>query len=109
MIEGGEFNKDWLIKVDRLNFTYPDSNRRILNNVSFEIKVGDRIWIRGKNSTGKTTLLKLLSSDLESDSVEYADGLKIAKVDQKTTWTEGMVKEVFYQLERVDKENFKYF
>lgn len=109
IIEGEEFNEDWLIKVDRLDFTYPGSDRRILNNVSFEIKSGDRIWIRGKNGTGKTTLLKLLSSDFESDSVEYAEGLKIAKVEQEPTWTEGMVKELFYQLEEVDKKNFEYF
>lgn len=109
IIKGGEFNEDWMIKVDKLNFTYPGSNRRILNNLSFNINFGDRLWIRGKNGSGKSTLLKILSSDLESDSVEYAETLKIVKVEQEPIWTNEMVKELFYQLKEVNNESFEYF
>lgn len=109
LLASEEILEDFLIKVEQLNFSYPNSNRNILKDVNFEIVPGERLWIRGKNGTGKTTLMKILTSDIKSDCIKYADGLKIAKVGQESTWTEGMVEDLFYELEGVNKENFEYF
>ncbi|MEJ2057218.1 MAG: ABC transporter ATP-binding protein, partial [Desulfofustis sp.] len=46
-------------KTVELNFSYPDSNSRQLEGVSFEVKSGI-IGIAGKTGSGKTTLCKLL-------------------------------------------------
>jgi zinc/manganese transport system ATP-binding protein len=43
-------------------------NRKILNNVSFEIKGGDFVAILGPNGAGKTTLFKLLLGLLKPTS-----------------------------------------
>jgi len=41
---------------------------RVLNNISFKFKLGDRYVIYGKNGAGKTTLLRVLSKVLSPTS-----------------------------------------
>lgn len=48
------------IKVENLNFMYPDGNENVLNDISFEIKSGEMVGILGKTGSGKTTLVDLL-------------------------------------------------
>jgi len=70
------------LNVNHLTFSYPDSERRIINDVSFEIKKGEIIAIVGPNGAGKSTLVKLLCRlyDPDSGSVEY-DGNNIRRFD----------------------------
>ena len=50
------------LKVENLSFAYPfgDADTKILKNISFEIKKGEKIAFVGYNGAGKTTLIKLL-------------------------------------------------
>lgn len=48
------------IKIKQLNFYYPDSSIKILDNVSFEVKSSDCIALVGPSGSGKSTLLKCL-------------------------------------------------
>lgn len=56
------------IKVKNLSFSYssPDDEEggKVLNNISFEIKPGERIAILGKVGSGKTTLVNCLNGYL---------------------------------------------
>ncbi len=49
----------------------------LFDNVSFEIKRGDKVAIIGNNGTGKTTLLKIINGILAADSGEYKTGAKV--------------------------------
>ncbi|MBQ3004542.1 MAG: ABC-F family ATP-binding cassette domain-containing protein [Clostridia bacterium] len=43
-------------------------SKKLFENVSFEIQRQDRVFMLGANGCGKTTLLKILTSDYEADS-----------------------------------------
>ncbi len=45
----------------QVSFTYPGTEKKILDNVSFEIKPGKHYALVGENGAGKTTVIKLLT------------------------------------------------
>ena len=52
------------IKVNNITFAYPNS-KNVINNLSFLINNKERFLIVGENGVGKSTLLKLLVSELK--------------------------------------------
>ena len=48
------------IEFKNVSFTYPDTTKEILKNVSFKITKGETIAVVGVNGAGKSTLVKLL-------------------------------------------------
>ena len=51
------------IKINNASFGYDGEN--ILENFSFEVNLGDKIAIIGRNGCGKTTLLKIITGEIE--------------------------------------------
>lgn len=51
------------LKITRANFGYDGTD--ILENFSFEVNTHDKIAIIGKNGSGKTTILKIISGEIE--------------------------------------------
>ncbi len=56
----------------------------LFHNLNFSLKKGDRIGLLGDNGTGKSTLLKILSGDLESSQgrVTLANYCLMARIEQ---------------------------
>lgn len=50
------------ILFDRVGFSYENGEKKVLKEITFELKKGDRITVVGENGCGKSTLLKLLLS-----------------------------------------------
>ncbi|MFZ3104941.1 MAG: ATP-binding cassette domain-containing protein, partial [Smithella sp.] len=71
-----------LVKIKNIGKSFGD--KHILKNFTVNFTTGLRIGLLGGNGVGKTTLLKLLSKQIEPDagSVEHADNLKIVYFDQ---------------------------
>jgi len=48
------------IYLKEVNFTYPDTNTKVLDQVNLSFKKGEVVALVGENGSGKTTLVKLL-------------------------------------------------
>ncbi len=51
---------DLTLSFENVFFSYPNSERVILKNISFTLKHGERMGLVGLNGSGKTTLIKLM-------------------------------------------------
>jgi ATP-binding cassette subfamily B protein len=65
-----------------VGFKYPHSEKWVIRNVSFELKVGEKLALVGENGAGKSTLIKLLLQFYEPTEGEILlDGISIQKFD----------------------------
>ncbi|MBR6026494.1 MAG: ATP-binding cassette domain-containing protein [Neisseriaceae bacterium] len=64
----------------------------LLDKVSFTLYAGEKIGIIGRNGTGKSSLLKILSGEIPADDgrISIQNGLKIAYVPQEHQFNEEM-------------------
>ncbi|MDM1360122.1 ABC-F family ATP-binding cassette domain-containing protein [Myroides marinus] len=59
-----------MINIHNLSVSF--SGTYLFENVTFRIGAGDRVGLVGKNGAGKSTMLKLLSGDIDSDTGSMA-------------------------------------
>lgn len=66
------------------NVTKSISGRQLFQGVNLILSPGTRLGIVGKNGTGKSTLMKILSEQIKPDmgTLKYADDLKLVYFDQ---------------------------
>ena len=72
------------IEFKNVSFKFDDTNKSLLNNVSFKIKKGQTVAIVGKTGSGKTTICNLLARFLEYDSGSILiDGVELKNIEKK--------------------------
>jgi ATPase subunit of ABC transporter with duplicated ATPase domains len=54
----------FIFRLINISFAY-SPEKEIIKNLNLEINSGDRLLIKGKNGTGKTTLLKIILGEIE--------------------------------------------
>jgi len=64
-----------VLKVKGLSKSFADNN--LFENLDFEVKRGEKLAIIGYNGTGKTTILKIITDNIEADSGEIKLGSKV--------------------------------
>ena len=66
-----------ILEVENLTKSYGD--KKVLQNITFKVKKGDKIALIGANGVGKTTLLETLMGKLKPDSGSFKWGQTIIK------------------------------
>ena len=61
ILEQKTFDKKNAIIFENVSFHYPNSEKEVLKNISFRIEPGTHIALVGKNGSGKTSLIKLIT------------------------------------------------
>lgn len=82
--EAGDFES---LEFKNVTFTYPGSDRKIIDNLSFRINKGEKISIVGVNNAGKTTIVKILLRffDIDSGEILY-NNVNINKISNKSLY-----------------------
>jgi len=75
-----------IIECRSLSFSYIDGNNQtsVLNNLNFEVELGDSIAILGQSGCGKSTLLNLIAGlDSPSEGDVLINNTNISKLNEK--------------------------
>ncbi len=90
------------------HFQIKYNNKSIFDEVSFQIKKGDRIAITGKNGIGKSSILKLMIGNEMAYNGDFkiAKDLKISYVPQSTENLSGNLKD-FAKQNKIEESIFK--
>ena len=69
------------IRLEHVSFAYPGTSRRVLDDVSLDLKPGSVVAIVGENGAGKSTLVKLLCRMYQPDLGRIlVDGVDLARI-----------------------------
>jgi len=98
------------IRFENVSFTYEDTNITALNNISFEVKAGNRLVILGNTGAGKSSILELIGRlyDVSQGQI-YIDDTKIEELDLNTLRSKiGYVPQDAFLFSESIKENIKF-
>lgn len=70
------------VSFEHVTFAYPDAERPILENISFEAKAGETVAFIGATGSGKTSIINLIPRfyDVTAGAV-YVDGVNVKEYD----------------------------
>lgn len=78
-----------ILSVRNVDITvgYGQDQKTLVNNVSFDVKRGEKIAVIGSNGIGKSTLLKILMNKLPHlhGTIEWTNNIKISYFDQENS------------------------
>ena len=72
------------VVFDHVSFTYPNSTKEVLKDVSFHLKPNEKMALVGVNGAGKTTLVKLLCGFYEPTKGNiYINGINLQDLNKE--------------------------
>ncbi len=98
-----QLERDLLVEAREYGLTYKDAIHPVFSNLNFTICKGERVILRGKSRSGKSTLMRAILANgtekkgelkyNESGFLETASGLVISYVNQDTGFLKGSITE----------------
>ncbi|KAF2392416.1 MULTISPECIES: lipid A export permease/ATP-binding protein MsbA [Pseudomonas] len=80
-VDNGTVERDSVsgrLDVRNLSFTYPDTDRQVLNDISFSVEPGQMVALVGRSGSGKSTLANLIPRFYHHDKGEILiDGVEV--------------------------------
>lgn len=82
MLINNEGKQGYEVEVSNLTFSYPFTSNAIFEDLFLKVNAGEKVLITGKNDTGKSTLLSLLTGlyPCQKGFVAY-DGIPLGNLD----------------------------
>ena len=101
-----KYHTDRLIYADNLSIEY--DGRKVFENVSFSLNRGDRLLLKGKNGSGKSSIIKLICGETVDYTgiFEKGSGLKISYVPQDVAGVSGNLS-YYAKQNNIDESLFK--
>ena len=112
-----EFHKNILVDAQKLSLSYKGATP-LFENLTFQIKRGDRIVISGENGCGKSSIIKAIlkennarefeggvNLEIVGGTLNVAAGLTISYINQDTSFLRGTI-EKFCEYRGLDKSLF---
>lgn len=73
---------DGSVAFREVSFTYPNTDQKVLTNISLAIKEGEKVGIIGRIGSGKTTLSKLILGLYQpTEGTVLVDGIDLRQID----------------------------
>ncbi len=97
-----DFHKNRLLEARDFTAHYENSEEDLFEPVTFDINVGDRVFLRGGNGSGKSTVIKAVLNKLGKYNgtkivtkgvLEPASGLRVSYMNQDTSTLTGSFRE----------------
>ncbi len=97
-----EHYKNRLIECRNLSLRYSDGQENVVDNLTFELLQGERIFITGENGSGKSSLIRAILDLSKSEpdnklqisgTLNVAPNLIISYINQDTSFLRGKLKE----------------
>ncbi len=97
-----EHYKKRLIECRDLSLKYADAKENAVDNLTFELMQGERLFIVGENGSGKSTLIKAILDSQKTDpenniqisgTLNVAPNLTISYINQDTSFLRGKLKD----------------
>lgn len=100
------YKKNVLLEADKLSLFYGE--RKLCENLCFNIREGERVAVNGKNGCGKSSLLKLIcGKDIKhTGTLSVGSGLKISYLSQDTSFLRGNLRD-YAESCKIDEVLFK--
>jgi ATP-binding cassette subfamily F protein uup len=72
-----------LVRCDQISIEFGDTP--LLVDADFSVETGERVCLIGRNGTGKSTLMKIVTGEYQPDrgEVQYKDNLRVSVLDQQ--------------------------
>jgi lincosamide and streptogramin A transport system ATP-binding/permease protein len=91
-----------LIDCKGLTLKYQDGTEPVVNDLSFDLLQGERVFLSGENGSGKSTLIKAIlaaagvatmSNLVTEGTLNVAPNLVISYINQDTSWLRGSLRD----------------
>ena len=109
------YHKERLISCKDLTVRYGQDAEPVLRDFSFELMQGERVFLQGENGCGKSTLIRTILADRESNDADCKDGqngesnvasnLTFSYICQDTGFLKGSIKD-FCKERRLEESLF---
>lgn len=97
--------KGILINIHNLSIIY---NTKIFNSISLTVNATDRVWLKGKNGSGKSSIIKMLLGDEinYTGEVFIKSNIRFSYIPQDISSVHGSIED-FYLNNNINKDLFK--